>query len=615
MEPVTGGQLLERIIAKDHYSEHEAASCFVQIMSAVHYLHSIGIIHRDLKPGALSQTYLAPPPRRFHASTVCFLTGLVLAENVLYASEAEDAPIKLCDFGLGRVMVEADQNAQGRERFYSRCGSPDYVAPEVLTRVGYGRECDVWSCGCILYVLLCGFAPFTETENVRKFKQIEQGQFDFPKPFWLHVSEDAKDLISQMLRVDPEQRASAEEVLSHHWVTAFRAGTSDTTAMPGLQERLASFAAARNVHRAINVCSALARMSSENRARFAPADCAGALARVAAEPELEQALRDIFRVLDRSGAGAVTEADLDHALDAVGRPACLASAAEMLRHLDVCDRGAFGFSEFCVLMTSPAVTTNGSPLVPASPAETPELKPAMWGVAEERSMPCAEWRAGTGMGISGMLSNEEIREAYEALDVTHAGVITAEDMREVLRRFGFEVTEEESEEMVRCADAKQRGHIDLEDFVSFCRAPSTPILRSPLAANEKPPPLVPRLGPSSRAVPTLDADVTTGAVLAADWRDDSLLAHAGSTGKDAAGAAQPAGSQPSWQEIPEEPCSGGLSPRVGAGQAGTGGQQCHFSLPGEKPGDGPHSEVPLASLGARNLGADLAPRAVANVLG
>eukprot|EP00290_Baffinella_frigidus_P026487 CAMPEP_0180244656 /NCGR_PEP_ID=MMETSP0987-20121128/34547_1 /TAXON_ID=697907 /ORGANISM="non described non described, Strain CCMP2293" /LENGTH=109 /DNA_ID=CAMNT_0022212199 /DNA_START=13 /DNA_END=339 /DNA_ORIENTATION=- len=84
MEPVTGGQLLERIIAKDHYSEREAASCFVQLVDAVHYLHSKGIVHRDLKPA-----------------------------NILYASPEQDARIKVCDFGLGRLIIQADRNSAG----------------------------------------------------------------------------------------------------------------------------------------------------------------------------------------------------------------------------------------------------------------------------------------------------------------------------------------------------------------------------------------------------------------------------------------------------------------------------------------------------------------------
>ncbi|EKX54189.1 hypothetical protein GUITHDRAFT_84186 [Guillardia theta CCMP2712] len=162
MEPVTGGQLLDRIVAKEHYSETEAADCFLQIISAVKYLHQIGIVHRDLKP-----------------------------ENVLYASPDPDSPLKICDFGLS-LKSDIEELEAGRARMWSKCGSPDYVAPEVLGRSGYGKECDVWSCGCILYVLLCGFAPFGQDTLRKKFSSICRGKFNFPSPYWDHVSDDAK---------------------------------------------------------------------------------------------------------------------------------------------------------------------------------------------------------------------------------------------------------------------------------------------------------------------------------------------------------------------------------------------------------------------------------------
>ena len=196
MEPVTGGQLLERLIAKSHYSETEAARAFVQIIGAVKYLHQIGVVHRDLKP-----------------------------ENILYASEDPDAPLKICDFGLStRVVVDSsEEGGQGgaRPRLWSKCGSPDYVAPEVLGDRGYGPACDVWSCGVILYVLLSGTAPFGYSSVGTKFDHIRQGRYAFTCAQWRPVSAAAKDLVCGMLQTEVTNRHTANACLEHVWVRGF----------------------------------------------------------------------------------------------------------------------------------------------------------------------------------------------------------------------------------------------------------------------------------------------------------------------------------------------------------------------------------------------------------
>jgi len=95
---------------------------------------------------------------------------------------------------------------------------PTYIAPEMLTQEGYGVKIDVWAAGVILYILLCGFPPFSsEKDNQKVLKNIFIGTYGFPKPYWDHVSEEAKDLVCSMLQYKPSLRFSAEDVLGHPW--------------------------------------------------------------------------------------------------------------------------------------------------------------------------------------------------------------------------------------------------------------------------------------------------------------------------------------------------------------------------------------------------------------
>jgi len=183
MELVTGGELFDRIVAKGSYTEKDAAQTMKTLCGALDYLHNKNIVHRDLKP-----------------------------ENILYASPADDAEIKIADFGLARVV-------SGKDMMKTACGTPGYVAPEILQNKGYNSGAvDVWSAGVILYILLCGFPPFYEEELPALFDQILHARYDFPSPWWDKISADAKDLIAKMLELDPKKRLTAGQVLTHQWI-------------------------------------------------------------------------------------------------------------------------------------------------------------------------------------------------------------------------------------------------------------------------------------------------------------------------------------------------------------------------------------------------------------
>jgi calcium/calmodulin-dependent protein kinase I len=130
---------------------------------------------------------------------------------LLYVSTEDNALIKVSDFGLARFMATKDS-------LFTACGTPNYVAPEVLYGMGYDAKVDCWSLGVILYVMLCGFPPFYDEEEESLFKQIKGGSFGFPSPYWDSVSDNAKDLVGKLLCVNPDKRLSAEEVLKHPWL-------------------------------------------------------------------------------------------------------------------------------------------------------------------------------------------------------------------------------------------------------------------------------------------------------------------------------------------------------------------------------------------------------------
>lgn len=182
LELLTGGELFDRIVDKGSFSEKEAAEVIKTLTESIKYLHGISIVHRDLKP-----------------------------ENVLYESPADDAKIKITDFGLAKSKAE--------NKMETACGTPGYVAPEVLKNEKYGPAVDLWSIGVIMYILLCGFPPFYHETTKLLYKQIKKGEYDFPDPYWADISDDAKDLVRKLLTVNPKKRATPDDVLAHVWIS------------------------------------------------------------------------------------------------------------------------------------------------------------------------------------------------------------------------------------------------------------------------------------------------------------------------------------------------------------------------------------------------------------
>ncbi|KAH8300281.1 hypothetical protein KR044_012458, partial [Drosophila immigrans] len=182
MELVTGGELFDRIVEKGFYSERDAAQLLKQIFEAVDYLHQHGVVHRDLKP-----------------------------ENLLYHCPDEDSKIMITDFGFAKMESSGIMRTE--------CGTPGYAAPEVIAKMAYGKAVDVWSLGVITYILLCGYPPFYDTNDVMLFSKISKGQFKFDSPYWDNISESAKHLIMNLLCVCVEDRYTCQQALKHPWIS------------------------------------------------------------------------------------------------------------------------------------------------------------------------------------------------------------------------------------------------------------------------------------------------------------------------------------------------------------------------------------------------------------
>lgn len=181
LEYLDGGELFDRIVKKTFYNEKEARDLVYIVLKAIQYMHSVNIIHRDLKP-----------------------------ENLLLTSKEDDANIKIADFGFAVEVNGLNISAQ--------CGTPGYIAPEILNNHLYGKPCDMWSFGVILYILLGGYPPFHHDNQRELFKKITKGDYQFHPDYWNTVSDEAKDLIRGLLTVDVSKRLTVEQALVHPWL-------------------------------------------------------------------------------------------------------------------------------------------------------------------------------------------------------------------------------------------------------------------------------------------------------------------------------------------------------------------------------------------------------------
>lgn len=181
-ELVEGGELFDRIVRKTYYSEKDARDLIRIFLRTMAYVHEQGVVHRDLKP-----------------------------ENLLLVAENDDSDIKIADFGLAKRIKDLVHDEPP-------CGTPAYVAPEILRNQPYGPEVDIWSIGVICYVLLAGYPPFYDEDMKKLFRKIKDGRYHFHQEHWSDKSDESMDIIKRMLCVDVKDRWTAKQLLTHPWI-------------------------------------------------------------------------------------------------------------------------------------------------------------------------------------------------------------------------------------------------------------------------------------------------------------------------------------------------------------------------------------------------------------
>src|SRR6266498_409077 len=214
----SGGELFNQLLQKGSYTEKDAANLVQQILKGVEYLHDHEIVHRDLKP-----------------------------ENLLFSDKTENTNLMITDFGLSKIL------RHNNDILMTACGTPGYVAPEVLRQTGHGKPVDVWSVGVIMYTLLCGYTPFWGEDQAALFDSILSGVYYFEEEYWSKISDYAKDLIDKMLAYDADKRITAHEALQHPWF--HMADNIDL-----LNNVRTNFSARATLKKAINVVQGVTRL-------------------------------------------------------------------------------------------------------------------------------------------------------------------------------------------------------------------------------------------------------------------------------------------------------------------------------------------------------------------
>jgi len=288
MELCAGGELFDRIIESGHFTEVQAATLMQQIVRAIYYMHENHVCHRDLKP----ENFL-------------FMTKDPIEKNL----------IKIIDFGLS-CQFEAGQVLT------TKAGTPYYVAPQVLAGK-YDQLSDMWSVGVIMYVMLCGYPPFFGETDAEVLAKVRLGNFSFNAADWKNVSEDAKNLIRMLLKMNPRDRYTAEQALNHDWISKKAPKATNVSLQSNFVDNLRGF-------------------RSQNKLKKA------ALHIIAGQLNEDQikALRETFMALDGNGDGLLTAAEMKEGLAKAGLKDIPIDLQQILEDVDSDGSGVIDYTEF-----------------------------------------------------------------------------------------------------------------------------------------------------------------------------------------------------------------------------------------------------------------------------
>eukprot|EP01069_Polyplicarium_translucidae_P001351 Polyplicarium_translucidae@DN1633_c0_g1_i1.p1 len=370
MELCTGGELFDRIIKSGHFSERYAANIMRQVFGAISYCHASDVMHRDLKP-----------------------------ENLLFADASPLSALKVIDWGFAAKC--------GKDhKFTSVVGTPYYVAPEVLFG-SYDKQCDIWSAGVILYILLCGYPPFHGKDNKEILRKVKIGDYSFEPQHWKRVSDPGKDLVRRLLTYDPRKRLAAADALQHPWLQYYTSSniSSDTPLSNKLGDNL------------------LEKFRNFQRHTKLKKLAITVVAYHTSERDIG-ALNEMFAALDTNGDGVLTVQEVSHGLSSVNVKFG-AELEDLLRELDTDGNGTLDYTEF--------------------------LAASIDHKLYEQESVCMS--------------------AFKVFDLDGDGKITIDEMHKVLEMSFVQeqFTREMIEEMIREVDINNDGSIDFDEFMRMMR--------------------------------------------------------------------------------------------------------------------------------------------------
>mmetsp|Transcript_99269 Transcript_99269/g.155225 ORF Transcript_99269/g.155225 Transcript_99269/m.155225 type:complete len:519 (+) Transcript_99269:60-1616(+) len=381
-ELCTGGELFDRIIEAEKFNEKDAALIMKQILSGVNYMHQMTIVHRDIKP-----------------------------ENFLLSSKDPIAKttLKIIDFGLSCYWKKDDPPLK------TKAGTPYYVAPEVL-KGSYDNACDTWSCGVIMYVILCGYPPFYGDTDNQILTAVKSGKYTYDGDEWKLVSKDAKDLIDRMLTISTEEptivsrkcRCTAEYAMNHTWIKEQAPNSTDAMLNTKMVDNLKSFRAQNKFKKAVLHV------------------IAGQL-----EEEKIKALRDTFTTLDANGDGFLTHQELKDGLLKAGIREIPPDLQQIMEEVDSDGSGMIDYTEFL--------------------AATLDKKEYL-----QEDVCWAAFRVFDRNG-DGKISTEELRLVLGDEDVSDAMHASAESLKKIIEDI----------------DTNGDGEIDFQEFMQMMRGKNT----------------------------------------------------------------------------------------------------------------------------------------------
>ena len=289
-EMYTGGELFDHLVRDENllFSERDAAHIMRQVIEGLAYCHKNDVAHRDIKP-----------------------------ENIMFKTSEPDSQLCLVDFGMSCIFNPDDISPAMRQQV----GSPSYVAPEVLGGT-YNHQCDMWSAGVILFILLCGEPPFHGNGPADIMRKVREGKYAMEQVEWQYVTAAGKDLVSQLMEPSPHFRLTAEEALQHEWWSE------------ALHE-VEPFS--------LSVLHAIRQFCSSNRFKRESITAVARALRNA--PEVKK-IKDIFIQFDADGSGFISRNEFGLALRSLNIATTVQELQSILSMMDADDNGKIDFDEF-----------------------------------------------------------------------------------------------------------------------------------------------------------------------------------------------------------------------------------------------------------------------------